>query len=194
MLKIEMNSDKVNEILEKYKDESNNIPVCISRAINRTLEMTKTEMIRTANKKYTVKSSKLRNSINIFKSNKRSLNGSVVASGKSIGLDHFKLSPKVRIKRKRILKVEIIRGDIKMLPHSFIAYRNGRLGAFERTGNFREIPGKRKMIRKETIRRLLSTSEPQMLGQKDTISYLQGYAEDKFIDRLIHEIERGIDD
>ena len=193
MVRLEIDTNGVNEIIEKYKDECNKIPESVSRAINRSLEMTKTEMIRVAKKKYTVRESKLRNSINIFKSHKHNLNGTIISSGRTIGFDHFKLTPKVRIKR-RILKVEIIRGNQKALPHAFIAYKSGRLGAFERTGTFKSIPGKRKDIRRETIKRLRTTSAPQMLGNKDTISYLQGYATEKFKQRLIHEIERGLDD
>lgn len=194
MVKVEIDTNGIDEIIKKYKDDCNRIPENVSRAINRCLEMTRTEMIRVAKKKYTVRGNKLRNSINIFKSTKNNLSGAIVSSGKTLGLDHFKLTPKVRVKRRRILKVEIIRGGLKALPHAFIAYKDGRLGAFERTGRFREIVGKRKTIKRETIKRLRTTSAPQMLGNKDTISYLQGYATEKFEQRLIHEIERGLDD
>ncbi|WP_211491742.1 MULTISPECIES: hypothetical protein [unclassified Fusobacterium] len=165
---------------------------CISRALNRTLTSTRAEQIRQTRENYTISATKLRNSINLFTSNSNNLKAKLISSGRPIGLDHFKLSPKKRLKRPRTLMIEVKKGELKSLPHSFIAYKDGKLGAFSRTGRFKTIPGKKGSIQREIIRRLYSASEPQMLGNTNIINYLQGYADEKFTERLEHELDRVI--
>ena len=40
------------------------------------------------------------------------------------------------------------------------------------------------------IKRLVGPSAPQMLGEENILEYLQGYAQDKFKERLTHELGR----
>ena len=71
---------------------------------------------------------------------------------------------------------------------NILAYHSGKLGAFERTGRFITKNGRKR----ETIKRLMSVSAPQMLGNLSILEYLQGYADEKFRMRLEHEIDRVI--
>nr|DAS86665.1 MAG TPA: minor tail protein Z [Caudoviricetes sp.] len=170
--------------IERYKKE---LPACIARAINRSLEMVKTEQIRKTMESYSVQRAKLSSTINIFKSSKDNLTGNISSRGRAIGLDHFKLTPKTR-KRKASVKASVMKTGYKALPHAFIAYHSGKLGAFERTGEF----GFRGNSKREHIRRLMGPSAPQMLGNLSILEYLQGYADEKFRMRFEHEIDRVI--
>ena len=67
------------------------------------------------------------------------------------------------------------------------------MGAFERSGNFKSITLKNgKTSKRETIKRLMSPSAPQMLGEMSILDYLQGFAEEKFNMRFEHEMGRLI--
>ena len=172
--------------IERYKKE---LPACIARAINRSLEMVKTEQIRKTMEIYYVKKNKLSSTINVFKSTKSSLKGELTSGGRPIGMDHFLLNPKTRAKSGRKMVTGAIKRDgIKNLPNAFIAYHSGKLGAFERTGKF----GFRGNSKRERIRRLRGPSAPQMLGNLSILEYLQGYADEKFRMRFEHEIDRVI--
>lgn len=187
MIGVKLEVTGINEIINSLGKYENELPGCISRAINRSLEMVKTEQIRKTMKTYYVKKNKLSSTINVFKTNKNGLKGSIISSGKVIGLDHFKLNPKTRKKRK-IVQVAVKKGSLKSLPNAFIAYKSGKLGAFERTGKFITRNGRKR----ETIKRLMSVSAPQMLGNLSILEYLQGYADENFRMRLEHEIDRVI--
>ena len=187
MIGVKLEVSGINEIINVLGRYEAELPACISRAINRSLEMVKTEQIRKTTESYFAQKSKLLSSINIFKTNKSNLTGSIISNGRVIGLDHFKLNPKKRIKGK-IVQAAVKKGGYKSLPNAFIAYKSGHLGAFERTGKFITKNGRKR----ETIKRLMSVSAPQMLGNLSILEYLQGYADEKFRARLDHEIDRVI--
>lgn len=187
MIEVNCEINGINEIINTLGKYETELPLCISRAINRSLEMVKTEQIRKTMESYHSQRNKLSSSINIFRTNKDKLQGSIISSGRVIGLDYFKLNPKVR-KKGRIVGVSVKKDGLKTLPNAFIAYHSGKLGAFERTGKFITKNGRRR----ETIKRLMSVSAPQMLGNLSILEYLQGYADEKFRMRLEHEINRVI--
>ena len=187
MIGVKVEAAGINEVINTLGKYERELPGCISRATNRSLEMVKTEQIRKTTESYFAQKSKLLSSVNIFKTSKSNLTGSIISSGRVIGLDHFKLNPKTRTKGK-IVQAAVKKGGYKSLPNAFIAYKSGHLGAFERTGKFITKNGRKR----ETIKRLMSVSAPQMLGNLSILEYLQGYADEKFRMRLEHEINRVI--
>ena len=94
-------------------------------------------------------------------------------------MDHFKLTPKTRGKYKKTVNSIVKKGEGGSIPNAFIAYSDGRLGAF-----------KRKSTKRLPIERLMGPSAPQMLGEDSILEYLQGFMEEKLNMRLEHEIER----
>lgn len=147
------------------------VPKIISRALNRTLDMTKAEQTRRARDTYTVKAGKLRENYRVKKSNPSNLFGEISSSGEQIALEHFQLSRK---RRSRVpLKAAVKKGGLKPLGKSFIAYNDGYGGAFARKGAGRT-----------PIRRLFGLSAPQMLGEENILEYLTGYAQEKFNERF----------
>lgn len=179
MFEIKFHSGEFKDLQEKVKG----LPVGLQRAtglaINRTLEMTRTEMIRKSLGLYDVKKRDLLKDLKIVKSNRHTLYGRIESKGNLLGLDHFKLSPKKRTENKRKVGVSVKRRGHKHIPNAFIAYHDGRLGAFIRTTGER-LP----------IKRLKGPSAPQMLGEASIIDHIENYAQEKFNTRFEHEIGR----
>lgn len=193
MLNIKLDESNLRQIENILETMPNQLPGAIARAINRSLAMTKTEQLRRTTSMYTIARGKLAESINVYNASSGNLTGKIYSSGKVIGMNHFKLNPKRRPKGKKIVTVSIKKDGMKSLPNAFIAYRDGRLGAFERSGNFKSITLKNgKTSKRETIKRLMSPSAPQMLGEMSILDYLQGFAEEKFNMRFEHEMGRLI--
>lgn len=177
MFDIKLNENNLRDIEYNFDVLGSKLPTVISHSINRSLEMVRTEQIRKTTAMYTIKRNKLLSAINLYKSNSGNLSGSLISRGGVIGLDHFKLNPKKR--SKKTVSVDVKKGGMKLMPNAFIAYHDGRLGAFEREGTER-LP----------IKRLMGPSAPQMLGEMSIMDYLQGFAEDKFNMRFEHELGR----
>nr|DAM38073.1 MAG TPA: minor tail protein Z [Caudoviricetes sp.] len=181
MLEVKFDENNLRNIENTLETMPKQLPGAIARAINRSLAMTKTEQLRRTAAIYTIKKGKLAESIKEYKASAGNLTGKIYSTGKVIGLDHFKLNPKTRSKGKKMIKVSVKKGGMKSLPNAFIAYNDGRLGAF-----------KRKTSSAFPIERLKGPSAPQMLGEMSILDYLQGFFEEKFNMRFEHEIGRLI--
>ncbi len=179
MIEIKLDNGQIEQIERILEEFPTKLPKSLAHAINRTLEMTKTEQLRQSTAKYTVKRNKLSENIKLFRANSGNLRGEIYSSGSVIGLDHFKLTPKKRGKRKQTVRPVVKKGEGGVLPNAFIAYHDGRLGAFKRT-SAKSLP----------IKRLKGPSAPQMLGEMTILEYLQGFAEEKFNIRFEHELGR----
>ena len=179
MLEVKFDEDQLGQILEYFPELKNKLPKATAMVINRSLAMTKTEQVRRARAMYTIKYGDLLADLKIVKATTSTLYGSIESKGNVIGLDHFKLAPKTRNKKR--VKAGVKGSRMKSLPNAFIAYNDGRLGAFVRTGKSR-LP----------IKRLKGPSAPQMLGEMSILDYLQGFAEEKFNMRFEHEMGRLI--
>lgn len=179
MLNIKLDESNLRQIENVLELMPNQLPGAIARTINRSLAMTKAEQLRSSTSMYTIARGKLAESITEYKASSGNLTGKIYSSGKVIGLNHFKLSPKTRL--KKMVSASVKKGGMKSLPNAFIAYNDGRLGAFERKGKTR-LPIERKM----------GPSAPQMLGEMSILDYLQGFAEEKFNMRFEHEMGRLI--
>lgn len=181
MFDIKIDENQLRLIESNFDNLREKIPNAMANAINRSMEMTKTEALRQATAKYTIKKGELSNSINFTRASAGNLTARIVSRGSVIGLDHFKLTPKTRGKYKKTVTSTVKNGEGGSLPYAFIAYSDGRLGAFKRTSQSRL-----------TIERLMGPSAPQMLGEDSVLEYLKGFMGEKLNMRLEHEIERLI--
>ena len=177
MLDVKFDPGQLDQIQETLKEAPEKLPKAVAFAINRSLEMTRTEQVRQAMAKYTIKRGDLLADLKIIKANSNTLYGRIESKGSVIELDHFKLDPKIR-NNKRV-KAGVKNQRMKHIPNAFIAYHDGRLGAFVRTSEA-SLP----------IKRLKGPSAPQMLGEVTILEYLQGFMEEKFNIRIDHELGR----
>lgn len=175
MIDLKIDTSKLPNIEELHK----NLPKVISNALNRAMSMVKTEMVKKTREVYSIERNEVSSPLKLKKSTSGTLSAEINSIGSPIGLDHFKLTPKRRMKNKKEVRVEVKNTGKKLIESAFIPYYDGKLGAFTRTSN-RAYP----------IRRLMGPSAPQMVGNSEVIDYLSGYFEEKFDMRLEHEIER----
>ena len=179
MFEIKIDENQLRHIESNFDNLKGKMPNAFANAINRSMEMVKTEALRQATSKYTIKKGELSDSIKFTRSSSGNLTARIVSTGSVIGLDHFKLTPKTRGKYKKTVNSIVKKGEGGSIPNAFIAYSDGRLGAF-----------KRKSTKRLPIERLMGPSAPQMLGEDSILEYLQGFMEEKLNMRLEHEIER----
>ena len=179
MFEIKIDESQLRFIESNFDNLKGKMPNALANAINRSMEMVKTEALRQATSKYTIKKGELSDSIKFTRSSGGNLTARIVSTGSVIGLDHFKLTPKTRGKYKKNVNSIVKKGEGGSIPNAFIAYSDGRLGAF-----------KRKSTKRLPIERLMGPSAPQMLGEDSILEYLQGFMEEKLNMRLEHEIER----
>ena len=145
-----------------------------SRALNRTISAVKTEQIRSAKDKYTLKSGTYKG-VNVRNSNPGSLMASVNAQGSPISIDNFKVSSKKRTNKQVRITAEIKKGQSKSLGDSFIGYYN-KSSIFHRIGAER-VP----------LKQLFGPSLPQMLGEVSILDQLMLFSNAKFNERFEHE-------
>lgn len=180
-ISVEFDKRTMEAIEQKLKDAPKEVQKAGVFAINRTIDMAKTKMLKHATEKYTIKRGDLTNSLKMRKANYSNLNAEISSFGSVIGLDHFKLYPKKRPKRYiNPLMSSEIKGSKKSLGrNAFIPYKSGFLGAFKRANNKR-LP----------IKRLMGPSAPQMLGNKEWLPEIEDFMEEKLNERFIHELNR----
>lgn len=179
-INIEIDKKILNELENKIKEAPRQVQKAGVFAVNRTLEMAKTKVLKSTTERYEVKRRDIFKSLRIRKANYNNLNGKIVSEGKVLGLDHFKLSPKKRSKRGQIVRVSVKKGERKNFGKSvFIPYRTGKLGAFSRYTK-----------KSHPIQRIMGPSAPQMIGNSDDLLEIEEFMDKKLNERFIHELNR----
>ena len=158
----------------------------LARAINRAAEAARAEAIRAATARYNVKAGSVRKVLTLRRANAGSQAAAVSATGKRIPLIEFKVSPnQPSAKRmKRPHRAAVLKGGgMKDVPGMFVArLRNGRVGAFSRTGKERS-----------PIREHFGPSIPEMLGKDQVSKAIEARAQEILESRLEHEIARVLE-
>lgn len=190
---INIDSTRFNQILAEFSEFEGNVPIALSRAINRAVSSAKTEAVRTVRKNYTVKAGQVNKTIKITRSKPSNLEATIFSSGASIPLSDFKVSPStVNPRRRTAVNVEVRRGSKATLNSAFIARMpNGKVGVFERTGSFSiAAKGSHKGQRREDIDQLFGPAVPVMMNSDSVVDAVQSRAEQQLEDRIPHEINR----
>ena len=174
MIHLELNESNFALVDLKIKEAPQKVMFVTSRALNRTIAMTKTRQTKDAKSKYTLLNSLYAGGISVLKANPGNLMASVNAKGAPISLEYFKVSSKKRNNRKR-LTVEVKKGESKSLGDAFIGYSN-RATVCQRLGAER-VP----------LKQLFGPSLPQILGETSILEQLTIFSNDKFNERFEHE-------
>lgn len=154
-------------------------PNMISRAMNRSITNIKANVPKEVRKDYNVKATEVKDTLKIMKASASKLQAEVKSTGKVLGLDKYKVSPKtVNPKRKSQLKISVKKSNTKQILGSFIANINGTK-VFKRDGKAR-LP----------ISRLMGPSVPQMIGNESNVERINQSAYAMYESRINHEINR----
>lgn len=179
MFTIDFDENALREIENRFLEFPEKAPGALSSSLNRVSSMSKTQMVKNARKTYTVKYGELLKNLKTQRANPSRLMAEINSSGRYLGLDHFQLNPSTRVGRTSVSAAVKNGNTFTMNDRTFIAYRDGRLGAFERNGGGR-LPIQRKM----------GPSAPQMLGNVEFLPELDEFMTEKLNERFEHELNR----
>lgn len=161
-------------------------------ALNRTIDHVVTQVGRIVPKEYAIKAQEVKNSFKggIKKPLKSDLTASITSRGHTLSLAHFPHSPQVPPITKRSYKVKatIKRGSRQTIgtdPKPFIASSGAKSVDKVQYNVFRRLGKDRLPI---SVVRTLSI--PQMISNAKVSEQIQKAAEEKFSERLEHEIIR----
>ena len=179
MFTVEFDENTLHNIENKFIEFPEQAPRALASALNRVSSMTKTRMVRNARKIYTVKYGELLKGLTTNKAFPAKLIAQINSKGNYLGLDNFQLNPSTRTDRTPVTATVKNGNGIMLNGNTFIAYRDGRLGAFERLGSGR-LP----------IQRKYGPSAPQMLGPTNYLPELDEFMSQKLNERFEHELIR----
>lgn len=179
MIDIKFNEGQLKELENKMKNAPKEVERATKFAISRTMQMTKTKLVKNARETYTVDYGDLTGSLSSI--NFGSLGRKITSKGSVIGLDHFQLSPKTRTSKGQRVTVSVKKGSNASLGDTiFIPYHSGFLGAFQRLSSNGRLPIERKM----------GPSAPQMIGNQEKMPLIDIFVEQKLNERFMHELNR----
>lgn len=179
MFTVEFDENTLHNIENKFIEFPEQAPRALASALNRVSAMSKTRMVKNATKTYTVKYGELLRGLTTKKAFPGKLIAEINSNGNYLGLDHFQLNPRARAGKTPVTAMVKKGNNISLNDKTFIAYRNGHLGAFERLGSGR-LP----------IQRKYGPSAPQMLGPTNYLPELDEFMSQKLNERFEHELNR----
>lgn len=211
---IEIDNASIKKAIDKIKVEyshlsDDNLNTAISRALNRTASMGKTEANQNIRKTYNIATAQVNKSIKIRNSSKRSLTAKIIASGTPLSWNNFqakqvgdksstsfdrkgrassRLNRKSRTKAAKGVTAIIKKGQAVNLPTAFIQVANGGITVFARavpkgSGEGLEFTKPRLPIAKVT-----TTSIPLMFANEGVMSPTTTKTSSILEDRIVHEI------
>lgn len=178
-MRITIDDAELQRIRQRLGELQHKTPNVIANALNRSVSNIKANVPKEVRKDYHVKSADIKATLKDFKASASKLQAEVKSSGKLIGLDKFKVSPKtVNPKRKSQLKIAVKKNGTKQILGAFIANINGTKVS-QRDGKAR-LP----------ISRLMGPSVPQMIGNEKIVNKINQDAYSTYETRTTHEINR----
>lgn len=177
-------------------------PTILASALNDGVTTMRMEGKKIVNDRYTLANKVVNQSVKLWKANRNDLSASVTAKSERIHLVDFKVTPKKmqhKEKDKKMITVEVIKGQAKPI-YGFIApgQKSGKLIVFRRSRN---KPSKRirlngitedgkKTNSERPIEAMRGPSIPEMMNRKEVRVVMERIGQEKFENRLEHEINR----
>lgn len=187
MLKVVLRQADVNRILNGLDRTVRDLATARSRALNRTIQMTKTEASRVIRQELpALKKRQVDRYLSVNRASRRNHEARLICRFKPMPLTYFDPQPKRPLheykRRKRIKGVSVrVKHGRKTIPGSFMArMKSGHLGVFRRKGKPR-LP----------IKALYGPAPYHIF--KDHLDHLQDFALEKLEQRLRHEVGRVLD-
>lgn len=179
-MKVQVDAERLKDVQKQLGNFSHKAPDVITNALNRAMVSMATLLPREIQKEYHVKNATLKDTIRRNKASRARLVAEVKSSGKVIGLNHFKVTPKtVQPRRKKQIKIAVSKKNgMKQIMGAFVANANG-IKVFKREGKKR-LP----------IGRLFGPSVLQMADEENIVEAVnkKGYIE--FEKRMNAEVNR----
>lgn len=202
--------EAINKIQKQYSNVSGDIlNQAVSRALNRTAYVGRTEANKNIRQKYNISASRINNEIKTRNSTRSRLTASINASGAPLSLNTFgakqegsrgttsfdrkgnastRLTRRSRTSAIKGVSATIRKGETINLPTAFIQVSNGGITVFAR-GRYKS-KGEGFEFGKERlpIGKLTTTSIPLMFANIDVLSPTERRVESILSERIEHEI------
>ena len=178
-IQIRIDDAELQSVRQRLGELQHKAPNVIANSLNRSISNIKANVPKEVRKDYHAKSADIKATLKVFKASASKLQAEVKSSGKTLGLDKFKVSPMTaNPKRKSQLKIAVKKSGTKQILGAFIANINGTK-VFQRDGKAR-LP----------ISRLMGPSVPQMIGKEKKVNKITQDAYSTYETRTTHEINR----
>ena len=191
MINIQIDVD-IDSIKAKLGEMPKNIAYKVRhRAINRTLDHTRTNIATEVNLRYRIQKKTVRNSLTVKRPTTKNHFGAIISKGSPIPLTNFDVSP-----RRPVNRLLVRKKGTYYDPSSYKArvLKGGQLKSVERMfyvkGQLLQRPvGATREENKNIKNWLRSTlSVPKMINNKDVMARIRQKAVDKLDERINHEI------
>lgn len=176
---IEVNIVHIEQLREIFKNTPEQIPIVLSRAINRAAQAGRTQAAREARSRYTVRHGDVLKTLKINRASRGDLQASISSRGELIPLIAF--NPRMT---KKGVSVAVKKGERKQLKSLFIStlknprYSSGATNVFGRETTNR-IP----------LRGHFGPSIPQMIENEESIASIESRASEVLEERARHDID-----
>lgn len=178
---IELKLDQIKVIEQVLKNTPKQVPLVVSRAINRAAYSGRTQAGKSVRKEYEVKHRTVISTIKVKKASPNDLQADFRSKGETLKLMDFKVRPgQPDPNRKNPINVTVRKNASKIFLGGFVAQmKSGHMNVFSRQSEKR-FP----------IKGHYGPSVPQMIGNEDVIEEVETQASNTLESRLIHEINR----
>lgn len=203
--------EAINAIQRQYSYISGDIlNQAVSRALNRTASMGRTEANKNIRQKYNISASRINNEIKARNSTRSRLTASINASGEPLSLNTFgarqegsrgttsfgrngnvstRLTRRSRNNAIKGVSATIRKGETINLPTAFIQVANGGITVFAR-GRYRSKGDGFEFGRERLpIGKITTLSIPMMFANADVLTPTERKVESVLSDRIEHEIK-----
>lgn len=177
---INMDIRGIKEAERALKNTPEQVPLAISRALNRSATAARSQMARSTAKRYQVSRNDVLKTMKILKANRNRLNASVSSKGKNISLIKFVTSSSSGGKGNRPVIVSVKKGSSKEVEGAFVAAgrKNKRLNVLARTTKNR-YPLEYKQ----------TAAIPIMIGAEDIMQEVEVKTQATLEKRIAHELK-----
>lgn len=161
-VRISIDAAELKRVQGMLGEIAHKAPNVIASSLNRSISNLNANIPKEVRKYYHIKATDIKKTLKSFKASSSNLSAKVTSTGKVLGLDKFKVSPKtVNPKRKSQLKIAIKQGGTKRVLGAFVANIHGTK-IFKRDGKTR-LP----------VSRLMGPSVPQMIGNEESVNQIE---------------------
>lgn len=204
---VQIDTRQIDVLSMELKSFPKQTQTAVYHALKRSLDQTKNEIGRIVPKEYAIKQKEVKESFTggVNYPTKTRLEASLTSKGHLLSFAHFPFTPKTPIRKgkRAVVKVTIKKSNPKVVSaHGFTNPTGAKsqdkiqFNVFNRFGKF-IYPTKGRYeganFKRELIAPIRTLSIPQMITAEGVEDKIQGFALEKFEQRLDHEMNRAID-
>lgn len=196
---VSVNVVGLKEIQKQLGDMKDKAPAVLYNVIKRVASNVRKNTSIATRKKYQIKGKDIKETISSKKGTKDNPQCVISSKGNPIPIYKFRVTPKdvIKLKGVKLKDRPKYKGKVKKKTQLKVIYssfvqkmKSGHIGLFRRKILSKEM----RSITKKDIHRKISEvygpSAPQLLGNKDTMAFIQKEADKTYEKRIEHEINR----